>query len=137
MATLRLARAESASPVTLSCAWTRGSTNSTPPRWAGGGGGKVFFFCDLEELRAAPLECLADPEEGLCAFAMERMLTEPVSRVNGRAWGLFGGYRIRRRYRTEARRKIARGVRGIIADTICSSWNDNTRGRNVGLSAPR
>src|SRR2546422_7216093 len=44
------------------------------------------IFCDLEELRAAPLECLADPEEGLCAFAMERMLTEPVSRVNGCAW---------------------------------------------------
>src|SRR6266851_4393894 len=118
MATLRLARAESASPVTLSCAWTRGSTNSTPPRWAGGGGGKVFFFCDLDELRRAPLECLDEPEEGLCAFAMGRMLTEQESGVNGCERGPLAGGGGAKRYRTEAWAKIGRGVQGGIADTV-------------------
>src|SRR6266436_8284904 len=103
-----------ASSYVLSCAWTRGSTSSTPPRWAGGGGDKLFFFCDLEELRAAPLECLDDPEEGLCAFVMRRMLTEPVSRVNGCARSHFGRQETQRRYRTEAGPKIERGVRGRI-----------------------
>src|SRR5713226_8574344 len=85
-----------ASSYILSCAWTRGSTSSTPPRWAGGGAGKVFFFCDLDRLRAAPVECLDDPEEGFCAFAIERMLAEQDSGVNGcerRRFGREGGFR--------------------------------------------
>src|SRR5712692_628874 len=109
-----------ASSYILSCAWTRGSTSSTPPRWAGGGGGKVFFFCDLDELRAAPLECLDDPEEGLRAFAMGRMLTEPVSRVNGCARGHFGGQESAGVTERRHRPKIGRGVRSGIADTVCA-----------------
>src|SRR6266849_1725425 len=79
-----------------------GSTRSKPPRWEDGGGGKVFFCCDLDCLRAVPLERLEDDEAGLRAFAMGRMLAEQHSGVNGckqRRFGRAGGVR---RYRTEA-----------------------------------
>ena len=56
--------------------------SSTPPRWGGGGVPKFFFFCDLEVLRALPLEPPDEPRAGLCALAMQRMLAEEIPRVN-------------------------------------------------------
>src|SRR5438445_10923581 len=120
-----------ASSYTWSCGWTRGSTSSTPPRWAGGGGGKVVFFYDFDELRAAPLECLDGLEEGLRAFAMERMLTEPVSRVNGCARRHFGGQEPAGVTERRHEPKIARGVRGGIADTVYGVSLKVTRGAGM------
>src|SRR5205823_14138516 len=66
----------------------------------GVGAGKVFYCCDLDWLRVLPLECRAETEESLRAYAMGRMLAEPDSGVNRCEREQFVAGRSARRYRT-------------------------------------
>src|SRR5271154_914877 len=64
------------------CAWTSGSTISTPPRCCGGAG-KFFFFIDLDLLGTEdPLLPRDARDVDFCAFAMARTLAEEASPVN-------------------------------------------------------